>query len=66
MKKEKEGLQKGSVTKVLINGKVFKVPVVELDDGSLVPSIQVEMQEGGVGTRYVPGNFPWQWYNLKK
>lgn len=53
------------VAKVLVNGKVFAVPLKKAKDGTLMPSISIEVTPSNV-TRYVPGNFPWKWYNRSR
>lgn len=52
------------LAKVLVNGKLFQVPMVLLDDGSLVPSVEIQVLDDSVKPKYVPGNFPWQSPNV--
>jgi hypothetical protein len=57
--------EKDKTAKVVINKKVFEVPTIELEDGSIVPHIVIDMIGENVDVRHVPGNFNWGKYHIE-
>lgn len=52
--------EENQTARIKINGEIIEVPVEKQEDGSAVPVLEVEVNEGKVQPRYVPGNFPWK------